>query len=284
MDNCGRSIDDRTALLVGAFAEEEPRVHVIRINEKERSAAHARNVAMKTARGEVFAFLDADDLWEPEKTEKQIHYMGDHPEADGVCSWYRIFGEASRVRNDHRMMRTARICQRSELLQGCPIFTSSLMMRRRCFEEIGDMNEDPRLRSGQDYEYFVRLISRFEIHRMPEKLARYRLGTAGESLSSRHMSADNRRGWLLHDVLVEKDLLTKEELRAFRSYLYYVQARDNLFIRCRPFRILLVRSIICGRPPFRAVIIFLLSFLPTPLLRSLLIKLQEGRCKSETRH
>lgn len=131
---------DRTALLVGAFAEEEPRVHVIRINEKERSAAHARNVAMKTARGEVFAFLDADDLWEPEKTEKQIHYMGDHPEADGVCSWYRIFGEASRVRNDHRMMRTARICQRSELLQGCPIFTSSLMMRRRCFEEIGDMN------------------------------------------------------------------------------------------------------------------------------------------------
>ncbi len=69
VDDCSK---DNTAEIVESF--HDPRIHYQR-NAHNMGAAETRNQALKIAKGRYIAFLDSDDLWEPEKLEKQITFM-----------------------------------------------------------------------------------------------------------------------------------------------------------------------------------------------------------------
>lgn len=61
---------DETCAIVEALALEDPRIQLVR-SEKNCGVAYARNTGLSLARGEYVALLDSDDLWHPEKLEKQ---------------------------------------------------------------------------------------------------------------------------------------------------------------------------------------------------------------------
>ena len=170
---------------------------------------------------------------------------------------------------DRWRMRSDPICRRWEIVRGCPIQTLTLMIRRHCYDQIGGMDEDPRLRSGQDVEYFTRLICNFRIDRIPQSLALYRLAPLKKSLFASHISENNVRGWNIFQVLAEKGIFTPAEMRRRKAFLHYEQARENLLYLEGPFRKPLLRSIITGRPPLRAILIAVVSFLPRSFLRNL---------------
>jgi hypothetical protein len=170
--------------------------------------------------------------------------------------------------------RRSRVCRREEIRTGIPFQTSTVVYRRRVYDELGGMDEDPRLKSGQDSEYFIRVVCRYEIHRILQTLSRYRLTPLTDSLSGTHATTANTRGWRIFEVLTEKGVLTRDERKAWRSHLYYSQARDNLFLHHAAFRGALFRSLLAGRPSPRAVLMALLSFLPAAALRPLLLSMQ----------
>jgi hypothetical protein len=138
---------------------------------------------------------------------------------------------------------------------------------------MGGMNEDPRLRSGQDFEYFARLIAAYRIHRMREILSHYRLGPPESSLYSSYLSVETAAGWNIFEVMQEKGFYTPLEARQKRGHLYYDQAKNNLFHLNAPFRGYLVRSILSGYPPLKGLVMFSMSFLPAPLLRKALMSM-----------
>lgn len=70
VDDCS---EDDTDEIVGKFLSDK-RIHYLK-NEMNRGAAFSRNIALKMAKGKWIAFLDSDDLWMPEKLEKQISFM-----------------------------------------------------------------------------------------------------------------------------------------------------------------------------------------------------------------
>ena len=70
VDDCS---SDDTEEIVKPFLK-DARIHYIE-NEKNSGAAVSRNRALREARGRWIAFLDSDDLWLPEKLEKQIRFM-----------------------------------------------------------------------------------------------------------------------------------------------------------------------------------------------------------------
>lgn len=71
MDDC--STDD-TVRRVSAMREKDSRIHLYQ-NVGNMGAAVSRNNALREAKGRWIAFLDSDDLWEPEKLEHQIKFM-----------------------------------------------------------------------------------------------------------------------------------------------------------------------------------------------------------------
>ncbi|MCP4666034.1 MAG: glycosyltransferase family 2 protein [Deltaproteobacteria bacterium] len=268
------SDDDTVAIVEKAF-KKDVRIRLLPWGGEKRLAAGARNRAMQHARGEFFAFLDADDLWEPEKTGRQVAYLREHPEADAICCWHDLFGDKERVKLESRMMNflmhAKQICDRSDLLKELPFQTSTLLMRRGCYGKIGGMDEDPRLRSGQDVEYFARLIEACNVHRLMETLTHYRLTSLDDSLNRSHFTPQNQAAWNVFEVMNEKGYFTPGEARGKRSSLYYDQAINNLFHFDAPFRPFLIRSILSGHPPLRAMITFSLSFLGRPLLKKTLL-------------
>lgn len=68
-DDCSK---DNTAKIISKFTD--PRIKYFRL-ENNSGAAVARNKALEKAKGKYIAFLDADDMWKPEKLERQLNFM-----------------------------------------------------------------------------------------------------------------------------------------------------------------------------------------------------------------
>ena len=67
---------DRSADIIREYINEtgDGRIRLIKRTQKS-SAAEARNQGVDEAKGELIAYIDADDIWEPEKLERQLEFM-----------------------------------------------------------------------------------------------------------------------------------------------------------------------------------------------------------------
>ncbi len=80
---------DRSAEVVASYANEDSRIVLVN-NPENRGAAFTRNHATELAKGEYIAFLDSDDLWSPEKLERQIAFMQANDLAVSFTSYLHI--------------------------------------------------------------------------------------------------------------------------------------------------------------------------------------------------
>ena len=71
VDDCST---DKTAEIILSIQKKDARIRYIR-NESNRGAAFSRNIALQNAKGKWITFLDSDDIWHPEKLERQIGFM-----------------------------------------------------------------------------------------------------------------------------------------------------------------------------------------------------------------
>lgn len=133
--------EDRSAEIVRGFPE------VRYFHQRNQGAAVARNAGLENARGELVAFLDADDTWMPAKLSLQVRHLLDHPELGFVLTRQRIV-------LDPGVERPSWL--KPELLADDSIgyVPSTLLARRSVFTRIGGF--DPRLVPAEDAEWFFR--------------------------------------------------------------------------------------------------------------------------------
>lgn len=86
---------DNTITIVQDFQKEDKRIIVFQ-NACHLGAAMSRNFALREAKGRWIAFIDSDDLWEPEKLEKQISFM----EKNGYAFSYHDYIEVDERSNE----------------------------------------------------------------------------------------------------------------------------------------------------------------------------------------
>jgi teichuronic acid biosynthesis glycosyltransferase TuaG len=68
---------DKTVQIIQNFMEEDARIHLIKLR-KNSGTGIARNTALQVASGNYIAFVDADDVWKPQKLATQIQFMQTH--------------------------------------------------------------------------------------------------------------------------------------------------------------------------------------------------------------
>jgi glycosyltransferase involved in cell wall biosynthesis len=74
----------------------DPRIHIFQTPANTGGPAAPRNLAISHAKGEYIAILDQDDLWEPDKLEKQVAFLEKHPDIGLLSSNLRLIDLAGR--------------------------------------------------------------------------------------------------------------------------------------------------------------------------------------------
>jgi glycosyltransferase involved in cell wall biosynthesis len=206
----------------------------------------ARNLGLGHAKGELVAFLDADDWWAPDFLEKLHAALAEHPEAAlAYCGWQNVRLEGGRglphVPPDYGLEDKAERFLRA----AAPWPIHAALVRRRVIDEVGGFHVDPP--TCMDYDLWLRIAVGRPIRLVPEVLAFYRHHTSGQITSSQWRQA--RNSWLVkrkfvrdHPQLVGH--LSREKLRELvdggllrRGYSNYWQ-RDLVSAR-RIFRMAL---------------------------------------------
>lgn len=94
VDDCS---SDGTLSVIQKYAQADERIRWYKL-EKNSGAAAARNKAVDNSRGVYLAFLDSDDLWKPEKLQKQIRFMADN-DYDFTCTDYGKIDENDEIKD-----------------------------------------------------------------------------------------------------------------------------------------------------------------------------------------
>lgn len=160
----------------------ENRYHTVRYFYVENNGvASARNYGIAKAHGDLIAFLDADDIWLPEKLEKQKELFNKNEELGMVFTENSYFNEhgiiADKLNKQDSLMRGDIV--RNIFLHSY-VVTSTVMVRRSVFDTVGLFEEE--LSVAEDDNMWMRIGIKYGIALLDEPLVRYRKTTG--SLSS----------------------------------------------------------------------------------------------------
>jgi glycosyltransferase involved in cell wall biosynthesis len=173
--------DDGTAEAVTRYRR-EPRVRYLAC--PHGGVSRARNAGIARARGRHVALLDADDRWpRRDKLSLQAAYLEDHPEVGWIFGDVTIRGfgedERPRIRGDGYYReassepRTVPLTP-AELWWDRPgIPTSSVLIRRDCFAEVGTFDES--LEMYEDLDLWLRLLRHYPVAFIPAVLVERRV-------------------------------------------------------------------------------------------------------------
>jgi len=171
------STDDTAAQL----ASYSSRIRIVR--QPNQGVAASRNRGVREARGDLLAFLDGNDLWEPDKLAVQLAAARENPTAGLVVVDGVIFDEGGVV-GDHLFGGPVRDliaaagsaararCYEYFLTSKLIATTSQVMMPAGVLAPVGP--SDPTFPLASDYDLYLRVAARYDVAWVDRKLARWR--------------------------------------------------------------------------------------------------------------
>jgi len=147
---------DRTADIVSDY-----RPPVRYLHQENRGPAGARNLALRHARGRYIAFLDADDVWHPEKLRVQVQLMEQNPDA-GICgarSMTLRHGAELHWPPLDREPECRRVALKDIVVKN-RFRTSTVIVRRAAVSEAGEFDES--IFGPEDWDMWRRIVQHSE--------------------------------------------------------------------------------------------------------------------------
>lgn len=160
VDDC--STDDTDAVVAGF---NEPRIRYLK-NQRNSGAAISRNYALREAKGKWIAFLDSDDLWLPDKLEKQIAYMKVHGYKFTFTDYRIVYPDGKW--SPYVFTGPDKVTE-SMMYRYCYFSTITVIYDR---EYIG-LVQIADIKKNNDYAMWFKVIQKTDCYRMPECLSIY---------------------------------------------------------------------------------------------------------------
>lgn len=228
----------------------DSRIHYIKMN-KNRFYCYAANYGLDYCKGEYIAFLNSDDVWFPNKLEKQIYFMEQHSQY-GACFTEVILtdNEGKDISEEcvsmHQIFSTRQNGQAGWLqfflYQGNSLCHPSALIRKHVLDEIGKFN----LYYCQlaDFDLWVRIVTKYPIEVLREPLIYFRWDVKeGDQISSttkHHLTRSYNEHLIIRRQLVER--LTDAEMLLYfqdqfknpdsKTYLELQFERAFLLMNC----------------------------------------------------
>ena len=193
---------DNGPKIVERYIKKDKRIKLIKL-EKNGGGAVARNRAIKEAKGKYIAFLDSDDLWYPEKLEKQIKFMEEN-NYDFTYTHYEKIDEEGNKLNE--IIKSKDKVDYKGLLKSNQIGCLTAMYNQ---ENLGKIYM-PLIRKRQDYALWLQILKKTKYGDcLKENLAQYRL--VNGSVSSNKMNLIKFNWQIFREV---------EKINVFESIYY----------------------------------------------------------------
>ena len=129
VDDCS---SDGSYQIIESYASKDLRIKCFKTDEPSGSPSIPRNIGLDNAKGEYIAFLDADDIWLPDKLEKQLQFM----DANGFSFVYSDYEKINHLGvRKHRLVKMPEASSFWDVIETCTIPCLTVLMTR---EIIGD--------------------------------------------------------------------------------------------------------------------------------------------------
>lgn len=166
VDDCST---DNSVEKIKSFCNKDNRVKLF-VNEKNSGAAASRNLALREASGKWIAFLDSDDLWLPEKLEKQLIFMVNNGYWFSFTKYRQINEESERL--GQVVVGPQKITRRN--LKYCCCYLGCLTVMYNA-EQVGMIQIDESIRKRNDDAMWLKVRKYADAYYLDELLAEYRV-------------------------------------------------------------------------------------------------------------
>ena len=229
---------DRTLDAIEAFRDNSRVKYLVQSNSGQ---AAAKNHGVRESSGSYIAFLDADDMWVPDKLELQMP-MFLRSENVGV-----VYSRLSYIDESGRDLRIAD----NELFRGRvtgPLLIrnfigfGSTIVRKACFDRLGGFRDD--LRMGIDYDLWLRFSTQYEFDYVDRPLLRYRVwsGQMSNNCKGRYLNGIEIMNRFLREFPGIVDKATEDHAWA-HTYVGFGQCLQSLDAQIGPALKLYARAL-----------------------------------------
>ncbi|MGD1939684.1 MAG: glycosyltransferase family 2 protein [Leptolyngbyaceae cyanobacterium] len=208
---------DATLKIIDQFSD--PRLQVFTFDNS--GPQKSRNRGIDKAAGQYISFIDADDLWTPDKLELQLKTLQQNPAASVVYSWTNVIDEKGDLhrRGGHRTKKGDVFIDL--LLNNFVESGSNLLAYTEAVRHIGGFDEN--MVAGQDLDILLSLSVQYAFDAVPKVQVLYR-----KSQQTKSWSSSIKRARAGIDQVLAKHLLDRKDLKEYRkacignSYKYLV--------------------------------------------------------------
>lgn len=166
---------DKSLMVLKSF--NDSRIRIIK-NTRRLGLTKSLNRGLSQTNGEFVARMDADDISCKNRLKIQVSHLTKNPEIAFCGSWASLIDQSGKKIGEKRHPLEYQEIKKA-ILRYSPFVHPSVMIRKKILEKVGFYSSD--LNGAEDYDLFLRIVSRYQAVNLPHFLLKYRINPQGVS-------------------------------------------------------------------------------------------------------